>query len=716
MKTVSILFLAITLWYPTLAQQADSTTKTNSKELETVIIKSKTTSIRQEDDRIIYDLLADPQSKTSTVLEIIRKVPYLSVDQDDNILLKGSTNYKVLINGRSTGMASSNLKDILRAMPASIIKNIEVITNPPAKYDAEGMAGIINIITNKQSFNGYRGTANVYEKSPAGGPGGGASFTFKRSTLGISAMAGANRYTTPQTTGELNQTTYGSKPTNAYQYYTSKTDKHTAYAGVELSYEPDSLNLLSAECSWSSNQSTGMSAQSSKINSTNSSAQYQLENNSRSANTSLDAAINYQRGFKKAKDRLIILSYQYLQNGNDASNDIVFTNRVNYELPNLRQYNDESYKEHIAMADYAQPIKNLTIECGIKSIMRMNESRFQYRDQDTATGEYKTDEVRSNTFDNSRTILSAYSSGTYKAGAWRLKAGVRAEETIITLYTADATTPLHQQYLNILPGGNLSRKLGNSSSLSFSFSTRIQRPTATELNPFIDRSNPNFISSGNPYLQPITSRVYELSYLRSAKGTISIALGGMFFNNVFSAFPSYDAATDITLTRYENYGSGRVLKTNIYLNYPITKSLTFTLNTDIRHVRVYGSSGSTAVKNSGFNVYVFASGGYSFDKGWRADADITYNMGGIAVPLGKTNGFVATSFSVSKSILSKLSVSAGVSNPFTKYRYTRETIITGDFSKTATSQVYYRRFSISANYRFGKLKGDIRKSKRRDEF
>lgn len=121
------------------------------KTLKAVAVRARKPLIRQQADRIIYDLSADPESKGSSLLDMMRKVPYISLDGNNNVLLKGNSSFKVLINGKPSDIVENNLKTILQSMPASTIQRIEVITIPPSKYDAEGLAGIINII-NKESL------------------------------------------------------------------------------------------------------------------------------------------------------------------------------------------------------------------------------------------------------------------------------------------------------------------------------------------------------------------------------------------------------------------------------------------------------------------------------------------------------------------------------------------------------------------------------------
>jgi ferric enterobactin receptor len=170
-----------------------------SKQLNTVQITGERPIIRQEIDRIAYDLQADPESKASSVLDMMKKVPMLSVDAEENILLKGQAGYKILINGKPSSMVERDPKNILKSMPASTIERIEVITTPPAKYDAEGLTGIINIVTNKKIDAGYNGSVNMNGRFPAGGPGFGGSLNVKGRKLGASVYLGGSTFDTPPT-------------------------------------------------------------------------------------------------------------------------------------------------------------------------------------------------------------------------------------------------------------------------------------------------------------------------------------------------------------------------------------------------------------------------------------------------------------------------------------------------------------------------------------
>ncbi len=679
-----------------------------------VVVMATKPLVRQETDRIIYDMQADPESKSSSVWEMMRKVPFLSVDGDDNILLKGSTGYKILINGKPSGMIERNPTAILRSMPASTIISIEVITSPSSKYDAEGLAGIINIVTSKKMDNGYTGTINLNYRFPYGGPGAGGFVGFKQGKFGISVMGGANGNTAPVNRNFSNRVTKGDTLTNLNQNSTREADSKTAYVGTELSYEIDSLHLISAQFNRNGNRTTGLTDQQTLLTAAGSILQrYDIVNNNNSRGEGTDMALNYQLGFKKSKERLLTLSYRYLEYSNHQFAGLDVSNAIHFKNPDYRQANEGRASEQTFQLDYVQMVKKVAMEAGVKSILRKNSSDFQYHLFDSAKGNYVLDKSRTNTYRNDQHILAAYNTYQFSIKSWGFKAGLRIEQTMIDGDFISNASQVKQQYLSIIPSATINRKFKNRSSLNASYTNRIQRPGINQLNPFIDRSNPSFESAGNPKLKPAYTNVFQLSYTKSKKATVNIALGCMLLNDLISPVSVYDSVTNITRTTFDNIGSARILKTNIYVNYPITKNGSVRLNSDIRHISSKTNVNKVWITNAGWNSYVNVSGAYRFQKGWRLNADLTLNSGGISGVQAKSNGFTGSTFNVQKDFeKSKITLSAAVNNPITRYRYKREEITGPDFTQINSNELYYRSFTISLNYRFGKLKDTIKKNKR----
>ena len=592
---------------------------------------------------------------------------YLQMLQD-NIKLKGSGNYKILINGKPSNMVARSPKDVLRSMPASSIQKIEVITTPPAKYDSEGLDGIINIITSKKIDNGYNASLNLRGQGPVGGPGLGGYLTLKQNKFGITAYGGSGFYSSPETISSNNRITTGINATNLSNNGLREFDNNYRYGGAEMSFEIDTLNLISAEINPHGGYNNSSNTQFSRMLNGSQNINYDMLSENRYEWGGLDATLNYQLGFKSNKERLLTFSYKYGNSSNPQDHDLVFSNRLNYNEANYRQTNDSRSKEQTIQIDYIHPMKKFTVEGGLKGILRDNNSNFQYKYFDDATGNYLTDGSRTNTFENNQDIIGAYNSYSLNLKDWGFKAGVRIEGTIINADFISSGAEVKTDYFNIIPTFSINRKFKNMSSLNFGFTQRIQRPGIDYLNPFINRSVPNFQSTGNPDLEAVLSNNFELRYSKFKKGSINIGLSYNFANNTVQNVSVYNEADNITYSTYLNIGKDRSLNTSFNFNYPLTTKWNVSMSGNIGYKQIEGTINGVMIQNDGLTGYGYINTGYKFEHGWRANGSFSYNAPYLMLQ-GKSSSYHYMSFSGSKEIIKdKLTFSAGINNPFTKYR------------------------------------------------
>jgi hypothetical protein len=345
----------------------------SNSQLKEVAVTAVKPLMKQEVDRLSYDVQADPESKSLTALDMLRKVPLLSVDASDNIKLRGSGNYKILLNGKESALMAKSPADILKAMSGINIVKIEVITSPPAKYDAEGLAGIINIITQRNADQGYNGSVNANYNSVYGYRLN-LNGTVKQGKFGFNGFAGNGKR--PERASDFsNQTTFYT-PAGAVSSATAQNGSRfngntNNYVSTELSYEVDSLNLLTGTFNTYYGDGTQGNNQLTQLfGPTNNLTQaYQVINDGTGHYRGTDVGINYQLGFKRNKDQLLTVSYKYSNNDNKQFNDI---NTTQAGIANYRQNNNSGTKEQTAQLDYIQPAKVLTIEAGGKMILRNN--------------------------------------------------------------------------------------------------------------------------------------------------------------------------------------------------------------------------------------------------------------------------------------------------------------------------------------------------------
>jgi len=684
---------------------------TMSNQLKEVAITASRPLVKQEIDRLSYDVQADPDSKALTAMDMMRRVPLLSVDGDDNIQLQGSASYRIFINGKPSALLANSPKDVLRSMPANTIQKIEVITTPPSKYDSEGLAGIINIITYKNTADGYNATLNTRYSYPYG-PSLSGTGTVKSSKFGASGFFGISRQTTTHVTADNLRQTFNVQqpnvPTSLFkQQVAFANGGNSIYGGGEMSYELDSLNLLTANVNYSWGDFNREYSRNTQFY-TSIQQSYLLLNNGGSNWNGIETGLNYQRGFKHKKDQLLTASYRYSYYLNGQNNNITAINRVNYTNPDYTQVNDAGAREHTFQLDYVHPVKQLTIEGGAKAILRRNFSESS--GQQLFGNVYTDDPTQRNDFEYHQDVYSLYNSYQLKINKYTFKAGARLEHTRIDANFITNNTPLMMNYTNLVPSVSAMRTLPNNQSLTFGYTSRLERPYIQQLNPFVDRTNVQYIYTGNPNLRPVTSQLFELTHTKTGKGTLSNKVSYMYTGN--SIVQVLSVANGISTNTYDNVGTVKILRWNVSGNYALNNKVSVNFNSGLFYVWVTGPYNGRVYSNQGIRTNTFANITYKPTDTWSFGASGGYNRRYVLLQ-GSSNDYVYSSISSSKSFWNKnATITAVVNNPYQKlFAYTQYSD-TPDFYQSNTSYQIYRTFNISFSYKFGRLSSDIKKNKR----
>lgn len=675
-----------------------------STNLKEVHIRAAKSLIRQEVDRISYDVQADPESKTLNALEMLRKVPLLSVDAQDNIKLRGTGAYKILLNGRESTLLAKDPADILKAMPGTNIAKIEVITSPPAKYDAEGFVGIINIITAKKTSEGYSAAVNT-SFNDVKGSAVNLNTTIKQGKFGFNGFFGAG-YRKLLTSEFDSYSTFVSPRSVVSQLGDRGNGNKKVFAGTELSYEIDTLNLLTGVFNISGSHDTSASNQITDLFDAASmlTQAYRLSNNGTQHIYGIDAALNYQLGFKHHKDQLLTISYKYSEN-----TDQLFSNVVTSQngADNYRQYNHAGGKENTAQLDFVRPMKIVTIEAGGKMILRNTFSNFGTDTQNPA-GAYATTPLLTNNFAYDQDVYGLYNSATVKLTRWVFKAGLRLERTKIS---GDFTVGegFSRTYYNLIPSLSIQRVL-NSGSLNLGFVQRIQRPGIAELNPFSNKANPLFITTGNPQLRPALNNGIQVSYSRSDKGSVFLNAFYAFSNNTIQSIATVH--DNVTTQTFANTGKSKYLGLDVSINYPFTTRLSLNINGEVVQVWLDGFYNGRQYQNSGLAGYVLTNTSYKFDNGIRLG--INFRADGRFVLLqGKDYHYFGNGFTVSRDFFNKkATLGLAVYGPFQKFNKLDYITRTEDYYSYSSNQNYYRTLGLTFNYKFGKLNSTIKKNQR----
>jgi outer membrane receptor protein involved in Fe transport len=652
-------------------------------------------------DRLTYSVEKDPQSSTTSVLNIISKVPLLSLDPNNNIKLQGESNYRILIDGKPSVLLANNASEVLRNMSASTIKSIEVITSPSGKYLVEGVSGVINIITKKRIENGYEGTIFSQFKTPAGGVGAGLTQTLK---LGKFVVTGYNSYTEydiPFTSTALSR--QSSSPGNIH--LKQEGEKHavtkTDIISTDLSYDIDSLNLLTFHVARYNQKARNESNFMTVTNDSDGGLQqYNTENQNRNSLQDFELALNYQKQSAKDKSRIFTLSYLYLKTDADLNNSNSFSNTINITEGNYVQSNSSNNSEHSLQADLDHAYKKLKINSGIKGVIRLGDSK---NISSTSFSDFYD-------YQNTQYLFFAYNSYQIALKDWEFLGGYRLEFVRSKNQFGNSEPASLKDYAYLLPNLTVNYKINNYHALNLSFNQNVQRPNISYLNPFIDRSNPNLETAGNPDLDPVKNSRFNLQYSRFKKSTLVLSLAYAFSNNQIQQIYSVTDTSSVARLTYDNVSKIKNLSLNLSYNLSLTKKMNLNVSGNGAYTRLAGMTDSIReiVKQSAVLGEVNVGVNYSFADDFQVNGRFAYTSPAIFLQ-GRTTSYPILILGGSKQLFEKrLSLGFSMMNPFTKYRYIDNIFSGTSFKQESRTQVYNRSFSIQAAFKFGQIKGSIR--------
>ena len=706
-----------------------------SNELGQVEVVAQKPLVKADIDKIEYNVQDDPDSKSNSVLEMLRKVPLVTVDGEDNIKVNGSSSFKVYVNGKPNNMMSNNPTEVLKSMPANSIKHIEVITNPGPKYDAEGVGGILNIVTVGSGLEGYTATfsGNVSNM----GAGGGLFGTVKSGKLTVSARYNYNYNDRPRSYSGGNRRTVGDVTEGSSDLdYDGSSKGHGNFqsGSMEASYEIDTLRLVSMSFGlW------GGGNNSTSINNTLATApgtsnelyRYVSDGRSKSSWYSIDGGVDYQRMFH-VKDRMFTLSYKIntspqTSDSYSTYNDMHAATDWEDFLKRLYDLNNDGSQnttEHTFQADYTTPIGKIhTLEAGAKYILRDNSSEDdRYERQIGTTGDYVLDEEHSSHYKHQNDILAAYMGYGLRVKKISGRLGVRYEHTKQEVkYLLGRGDDFNKNFDDVVPSASIGYKLTDMSNLRFGYNMRIYRPGIWYLNPYLNDSNPTNISQGNSHLDSEKSHSFNLSYSNfTQKFNINLSARYSFTNNSIEQVTEQVKDTEIEglqnptgkevlYSTYQNIGKSRNASLSGYVNWNATS------NTRI-YANLYGNytymEGANGLKNDGWNMFAYGGAQQSLPHDWRISLNI-YGQTPWIMLQGKGSSFFDYGLSVNKSFLNKrLTLSAFASNFFKKYTSPTSSIEGVGFTQDSWNRYTRQRFGVSVSYRIGELKASVKKAAR----
>ena len=712
MQKKTLLSIVVCFTMTTLyAQKTEPADTLKGQTLDEVVVAQRRKLIKNDIDKLTYDVQHDKTAQTKTTLEILKKIPLVTVDGQENIRVQGSTSFKVYRNGHpDPSLSGQNLKDILKAIPASTIKRIEVITDPGAKYDAEGTTAILNIVMmSNTKLQGVSGKVNS-DVNSHGSVRLGTYLITKVGKLTTAVNYNLRKQGRKQTENNREEIyDYVKTGEQKREYGTNSTAATIHFGNIGASYEIDSLNLLTASTTFIGYKADANTQSTAERWNKSNQLIYKFDSDVTTPGYSyfnLGGRLDYQH--KTHLDgEVLTLSYMLAATRQHTIFHQMYNNMVNFPVSytSYDQNTRNHFTEHTFQIDYVRPFgKHHKLEVGTKYILRYNNSTSLMDYQGT------TPDMESK-FKHNAQVAAAYLSYIFTAGKWAARAGLRYEFTRMKASYPDGSNADYHANLNDwVPSASLQYKISDGQTLKFSYNTSINRPGIGYLNPAVI-STPTAVSFGNANLGSSRNQALHLEYmLVTSKLTLQLSPYYSYTNNGIGHILYEQNRKDVST--YQNVLKSKVFGLSSYTEWTPFTGTSFTLNADIRYARI--TLPTPSIKNSGCGGGIY----FNWEQKIPWELTLTTSIGGeygnrIYDPYAIEGHWFYYDFTLTRRFFKdKLTVSISAESPFIKERSSTYRIVQGDYTGYERSVMYPQRFNIGFSWSFGKLKASVKRAAR----
>ena len=675
--------------------------------LDEVVVQGEKSSMTMTLDKRVFNVGKDLTNAGRSAADLLDNIPSVTVDVEGNVSLRGSDNVRILVDGKPSGLIGINTADGLRQMQSNMIERVEVVTNPSARYDAEGSAGIINIILKKEKREGVNGTFNATVGTPTDYQ---ASFNlnYRKKWMNLFASYGINYRKVPwggnsfqtffpedtlyytdlqrdyERGGWSNNLRFGS------DFYLNDKNTITVAAIYRISDEDNLNNILYEDYDGDRNLLFVTERQDNEL---------EIDENS-------EYSINYTRTFSK-KGQKLSADIQYRDNNEEENSTIV---ERTYDVTegstspdlNQRSFNEEFERGWLIQADYEQPVGSEgKLELGFRNSIREIGNDYLVEEQNE-DGDWENLVGFSNTFFYDENIYATYAMFGNKVNKFSYQAGLRMEITDIKTELQQTGEENEKDYTDFFPSIHVTYNLKESKSLQASYSRRIRRPYFRSLNPFSSFSDARNIRAGNPDLDPTYSDSYELGVLQNwEKSSFYYAVYYRHSTDVVWRVTTVEDG--VTFSRPENVGTRDDIGLEVTYSNEFNDWFRLNGTANLYHSEndAFANGEDLSAKTTTFFTRIMSQ--MKIKKIWDLQTAISYRAPQ-EVPQGFRKSYFVVDLGLNRDIMkNKGTLTLSVRDLFNtrKYRYETDTPVysqEGDFRRRPRSVV------LSFNYRLNQKK------------
>lgn len=685
--------------------------------LDEVMVVGEKAVIENRFDKIVYNVGSDVTSQGAVAIDVLRKVPSVSVDADGNVELQGNSNIRFLINGKTSSIFGSNLADALASIPASQIKSIEAITNPGAKYDLQGTGGVINIILNENKLRGVSG--NVSLSAGTRNQNGSVNLGVKRGSFGLNGYFSGNwRMGADGTFSSNRQTTdtLTGQSTTLFQNGLNRFERNGYRAGAGFDWEISDKTSLTGSAGYNNfrfSRSGLVSLEESIFDITGATvSEFSTLRNFTDDrdNGSVDWNLDFKQKFGKEGHELdIVLNSSY---GRPVSTYLLTLSEFADSNPaeGMQSNNPGTDNTTTISGDYVLPLSETSnFEAGVKGTFNDITSSVSVDVYNPNTGAYVFDPLQSYNLGYSLDVYAAYLSASFRLFNWLdVKPGARYEYSDISIDYPGASVP---SYGTLVPSLLISHGFGENKSIQLTYSRRIRRPDYDDLNPFINRSDPYNFETGNVLLRPEVGERIELGFNTNfSKGgnlrvTLAQRIDSREIDEITTFYPTYAVGDtvyrNVSVTTNENIGSEYNTGLNIFSSVPVTSKINIRGNFMLSYNYMVSDRIGNLSQGVRFRGNLNAS--------WQLPEDFMTEVFGFWRSGGKGLQGKEPHFYIYNVAFRKLfwngngSLGFVATNPVRRDIKQVTTITTENSVSRNVRQLPFRSFGISFTYKFGKM-------------
>jgi len=669
----------------------------DNQKLNEIVVTAQTSKTTFKLDKRVFNVGKDFSTSGASALEVLNNVPSVNVSIEGDVSLRGSAGVQILINGKPSVLADQS-SNALGTITADMIESIEVITNPSAKYEASGTAGILNIILKKEEKRGWNGSVSANTGSPDNHSLG-LSINRRTDDFNFFAQMGAGYRSLPQNAENTNQNLIIDEVILSQ----GKEFRNETFFNITLGtdYHINAFNVLTLSGNFAYEIEDQPSAYQFRILDTNDDliSSWSREENTAATNPKYQFELNYKKQFKTNKEHSLQVSALGSFFGKDQESKFINTLITGADITNAQQTEtDFQQADYTFKADYVNPLTEIyTIETGVQYVINDVGNDFEVRD--LVDDSYVINENLTNNFDWKQNVLGLYVTTAYEKDKFGVKLGLRVEQTDLKTLLTTTNERNAQNYTNVFPSFHSSYKISDNTSIQAGYSRRIFRPRLWDLNPFFNIRNNFNIRAGNPNLQPEFTDSYELtSIYKIGKASLSSSLYYRYTTQVVERISTFE--DNVTFSSPENIGTNSSVGFEMNGKFSPNKWLTLTGDFNLNYFDRIGT-----FENQDFD---FSGSQWSSRMGSKiglpADIDIEFTgnyQSGFETVQGEQSGYAFLDLGVRKKIFKgKVILNLGVRDLF-KSRIQERFVNQPTFESYSFSQ-RGRFITFGISYGFGK--------------